>query len=766
MGERMSSGESLDNTSNVIDSLERWQHEPKYKDFQENTFSTSNIEKTSHSSIDTEIEVKNDILKSGPENSQSSNIRKDKEQPLKEYIDFRSGNIKSGLEHTKLNAQHDFSYQNLDQSIPLQSLEISNSTFDELNSKTPHDELEKSLLTSDTAFVEKSSISEDEKVENPNPEIKSIIDQFSERFDSLRHESVVLPRLEAASSILGDSIQHPPRKSSLEPIKPKKNFRSSKDSENQPNQQNSHTPDFRPSRSIPSAVTTNILDKRNKSLEASISPSFQQPPSPEPESEPIIPFDFHRFLEQLRHKSADPVAKYLRSFLQEFGKKQWMVHEQVKIISDFLIFISNKMEHCEVWAELSDSEFDNAREGMEKLVMNRLYTQTFSPTIQPSQPSPGSKLKRKGLERPVGPGRRGQHQEDVERDEILAQKVSIYGWIKEEHLDISPVSDSGKNFLVIAKRELLKIKAYRAPRDKIICVLNCCKVIFGLLKHLKSDSSADSFMPLLIFVILQANPEHLVSNVQYILRFRNQEKLVGEVGYYLSSLLGAVHFIENLDRTSLTISDEDFERNVEAAVSAIAEKHQAQTHEIIQVSPEAISQKNEQIPRYLTEVKSLNTKKPNSAEELQSNDGSKEKAPIGSLLQTIQRPLSTMGWIFSEDSSASQNLPARMPRFDNVLFPISSSQSSMENHEDVTCQKDDQACNFHRENNTEIITERQINTSITETCQSQRSEYSNIAETLACMFPDLDKELIRDVVVQKEGMVGPAVDVCLALSSE
>ena len=59
----------------------------------------------------------------------------------------------------------------------------------------------------------------------------------------------------------------------------------------------------------------------------------------------------------------------------------------------------------------------------------------------------------------------------------------------------------------------------------------------GLLKHSKSDQSADSFVPLLIYVILRANPEHLVSNVQYILRFRNQDKLGGEAGYYLSSLV-------------------------------------------------------------------------------------------------------------------------------------------------------------------------------------------------------------------------------------
>ena len=31
------------------------------------------------------------------------------------------------------------------------------------------------------------------------------------------------------------------------------------------------------------------------------------------------------------------------------------------------------MRECEVWKNASDAEFDNAMEGMEKLVMNRLY---------------------------------------------------------------------------------------------------------------------------------------------------------------------------------------------------------------------------------------------------------------------------------------------------------------------------------------------------------------------------------------------------------
>ena len=38
-----------------------------------------------------------------------------------------------------------------------------------------------------------------------------------------------------------------------------------------------------------------------------------------------------------------------------------------------LQFIAERMRECDVWRNASDAEFDNAMEGMEKLVMNRLY---------------------------------------------------------------------------------------------------------------------------------------------------------------------------------------------------------------------------------------------------------------------------------------------------------------------------------------------------------------------------------------------------------
>lgn len=272
----------------------------------------------------------------------------------------------------------------------------------------------------------------------------------------------------------------------------------------------------------------------------------KQPQSlPKPEDQPAeLPFDFQRFLNQLRVKGADPLSRYLKSFLHEFGKRSWTVREQVKIVQDFQNFIAPRIPQYPPFDSLPNTEVDNALEGMEKLIMNRLYVQTFSPEIPRAR-------------------RTFSHEEDLLRDKVLEEKMRIWSWIEPEHLDVEKsIIDSGERFILLAQDELLKISNYRAPRDKVICILNCCKVIFGLLRQTKTEESADKFLPILIYVVIKARPKHLSSNVQYIMRFRNPDKLNGEAGYYLSSLQGAISFIEGLDRSALNITDEDFEEYI------------------------------------------------------------------------------------------------------------------------------------------------------------------------------------------------------------
>jgi Rab5 GDP/GTP exchange factor len=512
--------------------------------------------------------------------------------------------------------------------------------------------------------------------ETAGAEIQNIMHQFENGLGGGEQE-IMSPRLERQQPVL----VLPPRSSSLEareysPLSPQTTGQSllSQRSIDRPNM----------AADAPSAQFNKARSDDTESIASTRAGSIFQPPPPSPEPEASLPFDFHRFLEQLRHRTADPVARFLRSFLIEFGKKQWMVHEQVKIISDFLEFISKKMAQCEVWRTVSDAEFDNAREGMEKLVMNRLYNQTFSPAIPPPTGSPrkGGKGTRSQADvaSPHGPGRRGQHQEDVERDGVIAQKIRIYGWIREQHLDVKPIGDKGKKFLGLAQQELLKINTYRAPRDKVICVLNCCKVIFGFLKNAKADQSADAFVPLLIYTVLQARPEHLVSNVQYIWRFRNQDKLGGEAGYYMSSLMGVVAFIENLDRTNLTITDEEFERNVEQAVSAIAEKNKEQEYEerahstatstrpMQHLSEKSALSRAEVTPRNSQEAERASPRRNASqrlSEKTQQSAGAMsdddDMDAVTGLLRTIQKPLSSIGRIFSDDNTSTLK-PASTPQ--------------------------------------------------------------------------------------------------------
>ncbi|KAK8161927.1 hypothetical protein IWX90DRAFT_388482 [Phyllosticta citrichinensis] len=605
-------------------------------------------------------------------------------------------------------------------------------------------------------------------------EIQSIMDQFGEGAEGPGMDEIMSPRLEKANPMFGTS-SFPPRKSSLQPPE--------RSSSEEMDRQEASAPE--PSMQSQPSQEPPQKGKGPASSAAQPAPNLHKPPPPEPDPEPDLPFDFHRFLEQLRHRTADPVAKFLRSFLYEFGKKQWMVHEQVKIISDFLEFISKKMAQCEVWRAVSDAEFDNAREGMEKLVMNRLYTQTFSPAIPPPEPMFGKNRRRAPQQ---GPGRRGQHQEDVERDEVLAQKIRIYSWVREEHLDIKPVDEKGTKFLKLAQQELLKIRNYRAPRDKVICILNCCKVIFGFLKNAQSDQSADSFVPLLIFTVLRANPDHLVSNVQYILRFRNPDKLGGETGYYISSLMGAIQFIENLDRTSLTISDENFEKNVEASVSAIAERNSLDQERQFQSRPSTnrhpspapggmhISEKStlsraevtprnsldaERIPARNNSVRASSSHQPQDSE-----DG--DNAAVAGLLRTIQRPLSTIGRIFSDDSTNEKSSSSQQQTSGASLYPGSRSHPFRRHTDEPMSAAGRLSAEQQRQlqqASVEDAEARQASVDTEEALRIQRQEHKVVVDTLVGMFPGLDRDVIDDVVRMKDGRVGLAVDACLALSN-
>ncbi|BFZ65479.1 hypothetical protein YB2330_006652 [Saitoella coloradoensis] len=490
-----------------------------------------------------------------------------------------------------------------------------------------------------------------------------------------------------------------------------------------------------------------------------------EPPAPDarkPTPEPEVGFDFGRFLEMLRHRSADPVARYMKSFLSEFSKKQWHVEEQVRIIQEFLDFIHEKMSAPGTpWANVSDAEFVNAREGMEKLVMNRLYALTFSPLVIEKR------KKEQGRERGV---RETGHEEDVERDEQLEMKMRMYAWVREENLDI-PCTPMNETFLKLAGEELCKINSYRAPRDKLICILNCSKVIFGLLRHASITESADSFLPFLILVILRSRPAHLISNLMFVQRFRGEGGLGGEGGYYLSSLGGAVGFLEGIGRGDLTVSDEEFERNVEGAIRAIAEED---AHLAAIASPSE--------PSTPPPVTTPPTEEPEAEIE----------APV---VVTTPRPLlAPTREILSKSSNAiktiSKPLSGIGSRFWSTAAAVSESvRGAAQVTDDEGEEKEDKARGGTGLDEgdggdrppsparratlatqvtpfTALPPDLTAESASMETYEAERrarEEHAETVETLAQMFPGVEREVVEAVVIEKAGRVGSCVDVLLEM---
>ena len=86
------------------------------------------------------------------------------------------------------------------------------------------------------------------------------------------------------------------------------------------------------------------------------------------------------------------------------------------------------------------------------------------------------------------------------------------------------------------------------------------------------DHGADSFLPILIYLVLKANPPNLHSNVQFIYNYRDPSKMVSESGYHFTNLQSAVYFWENADYSSFSgISPDEFKQKMgEASLSNVA----------------------------------------------------------------------------------------------------------------------------------------------------------------------------------------------------
>lgn len=281
--------------------------------------------------------------------------------------------------------------------------------------------------------------------------------------------------------------------------------------------------------------------------------SMPSAPAPQPQNGYAI------FREMLKHSSAVPVTKKLIDFVQKFpaGLPR---HEAARRVHKFL---SNTQEwmlsDVVVFAAEADEEGrTNAAEGLEKFLVIRLHPKLFA--VDPLD----------GVE-----------------DVKLQKHIDGLAWVRFEHLGIPPVDPS---LLSLAVNELQRIDNYKAPRDKLVCILNACRVISDVLKRTLEESSrqeaggdsgvtrraisADDFLPLLILTVIMANPPRLHSNLEFVAAFRHPTRLVAEDAYFLTALQSAMAFVKEAGPKTLDVTPEEYDRRYAASLGE--QRHNSQ----------------------------------------------------------------------------------------------------------------------------------------------------------------------------------------------
>ncbi|KAI1312100.1 hypothetical protein F5Y03DRAFT_341357 [Xylaria venustula] len=104
-----------------------------------------------------------------------------------------------------------------------------------------------------------------------------------------------------------------------------------------------------------------------------------------------------------------------------------------------------------------------------------------------------------------------------------------------------------------ARKDLILMNQKRYPLGKLNCLKAAHKSIVDTLSYFHPSSSADEIMPMLIYTLITMPPENLnvISDSNFIQRFRWEEKLEGEAAYCLTNLEAAITFLQTVDLASL-----------------------------------------------------------------------------------------------------------------------------------------------------------------------------------------------------------------------
>lgn len=132
------------------------------------------------------------------------------------------------------------------------------------------------------------------------------------------------------------------------------------------------------------------------------------------------------------------------------------------------------------------------------------------------------------------------------QDRVFIDKIThLESEVTEESTSAKEILDEASMKLITERLEAMN--GASLPRDKLNSLMEFIDELCKAIERHGNTSNADNLIPVLTLALIKAKPEHMVSDLRYIQRFRNHSRLTGKIAYNLTNVLAVVSLIESAD---------------------------------------------------------------------------------------------------------------------------------------------------------------------------------------------------------------------------
>ncbi len=314
---------------------------------------------------------------------------------------------------------------------------------------------------------------------------------------------------------------------------------------------------------------------------------------------------FASFLETMKSPKATDLVRSIRTFIRTFESQQPHItgsrpraavnttdvqEKNGKLVGSFMADMETLITGHGLFGGavgLDDTQRANTVEegveGLEKYVMSKLYALTFQVASDESEKDDRCQRLCKALQfldvntvigSRSGDGEGARVEDGGDVDDGAAgrsgYRVGANVDAEEPKLDDYCVAILDEH-IEQARDHLLTMDKYKAPRDKLVCLMNVqASLEEGIRRVNASDTSlsfggADAFFPILVLTVVRAAPPALCSNVEYVRRFRAPRRLGGQCDFMLSCLESVALYLDTVDWKDLRIEREAWVRRLREA---------------------------------------------------------------------------------------------------------------------------------------------------------------------------------------------------------